>query len=226
MAKNAKPVEEEAGEGAPLWYMSFSDMVTQLLAFFVAMTVFSSFDDNSMKNVNGVFQYMANPSIIFTGGSKFDSIVPPGNKADSSAAGSEKPTNSNSSDEAGNNRPLLLPYVANSEVFQDCKVLNFPSDRIFWGKGVSLRDDAKQSLRILSQFLKQSSCQVIVSQSDPATSQDEHLRRAWAVINFLTREGGLSSENCGISLSPRPMLAGLPDQPTLQIVMMTRNICR
>jgi hypothetical protein len=203
--------------------MSFSDMVTQLLAFFVAMTVFSSFDDNSLKNVNGVFQYLANPSIIFTGGSKLDSIVPPGTKADTSSAGSEKPTDSG---ESATKRPLLLPYVASSEAFRDCKVFNFPCERIFWGKGVSLRDDARQSLLMLSQFLKQTTCQVIVSQSGPVVSDEDSLRRLWAVVNFLTHEGGLGSEKCGISLCQTPLLTNLPEEPTLQIVMMTRNICK
>ena len=223
MAKNAKPVEEEGGEGAPLWYMSFSDMVTQLLAFFVAMTVFSSFDDNSLKNVNGVFQYLANPSIIFTGGSKFDSIVKPGSKADTSFAGSEKPTDS---DESATKRPLLLPYIASSEAFRDCKVFNFPCERIFWGKGVGLRDEGRQSLLILAQFLKQTPCQVIVSQSGLVAGDEDSLRRSWAIVNLLTSDGGLSGEQCGISLCQTSLLAGAPDQPTLQIVMITRNICK
>ena len=43
MAGKPKPQEEESGEGAPLWIISFADMVSLLMAFFVMLTTFSGF---------------------------------------------------------------------------------------------------------------------------------------------------------------------------------------
>ena len=42
MAGKPKPPEEE-GEGAPLWMISFADMASLLMAFFVMLTTFSAF---------------------------------------------------------------------------------------------------------------------------------------------------------------------------------------
>ena len=43
MAK-AKKVEEEGGESAPLWIISFADMISLLMAFFVMLSSFTSYD--------------------------------------------------------------------------------------------------------------------------------------------------------------------------------------
>src|SRR5689334_15799193 len=51
-AKPHKPeAEEEGGGEVGLWYVSFADMITLLLSFFVMLTSFSSFDNESMQQI-------------------------------------------------------------------------------------------------------------------------------------------------------------------------------
>jgi hypothetical protein len=52
------------------------------------------------------------------------------------------------------------------------------------------------------------------------------LQRSWIVVSYLTREGGVSEEKCGISLCQAPLLPSSAEQPAIQIVLLSRNICK
>jgi hypothetical protein len=52
--KQHKAPEEEGGCEVGLWYVSFADMITLLLAFFVMLSSFSSYDKPSLNRIRAI----------------------------------------------------------------------------------------------------------------------------------------------------------------------------
>jgi hypothetical protein len=56
-AEKQKPPEEESGEGAPLWIISFADMISLLMAFFVMLLTMSTAKSGKLcETGSGVFE--------------------------------------------------------------------------------------------------------------------------------------------------------------------------
>lgn len=215
--KKEKPEEEEGGgEGAPLWYMSFADMATLLLSFFVVMTTFSSFDKASIKKIVGIFHYVADNSIFPAKERQKDSFVPPSEKSVQAYDGSEKPT---AAAPEKDRNPAVLPFIASCEAFKDRKILSLPASAVFWGQGVSLRTEAQQGLQAVAGFLQKMSCQVIV-QETTRLDPEKKLQRSSQVAAFLVRNG-VPEDLCGVSLNESPAAARGPD--LVQIVLLSRS---
>jgi len=53
MSDEAAPIEEEAEEGAPAWVVTFGDLMSLLLCFFVLLLSFSEMDRNRYRVVSG-----------------------------------------------------------------------------------------------------------------------------------------------------------------------------
>jgi chemotaxis protein MotB len=223
--RDEKPAApEDEGEGVPLWYISFADMATLLLAFFVMLTTFASFDNNSVKKINGVFASMSSYSIFPEGPSK-DSMMRASPKANISENGAEKPTDIEQ-DQTKN--PPVMPFVADSDAFKGRKVLYIPCRRLFWGPGTSLRQpEARQCLTTVAEFLRQMPCHVIVSEIGPGSGNDDaRLKRASAVLDVLVGSGNLSASMCGLSGSQCSLSTRTLDQPMIQVVLLSRDLCK
>ena len=65
MAK-AKKAEEEGGESAPLWIISFADMISLLMAFFVMLSSFTSYDKSEEKKLRAAIK----ATLAYAGGWK------------------------------------------------------------------------------------------------------------------------------------------------------------
>ena len=215
-------VPEDEGEGVPLWYISFADMATLLLAFFVMLTTFASFDSASVKKINGVFTSMSSYTIFPTANAK-DSMAPPPGRANTSENGSEKTTGCEA-DQVAN--PQVIPFIAQSEAFKDRKVLYIPCGNLFWAGGATLQPQGQQSLLTLADFLRQMPCQVIIGETGLGSGdEDARLKRAVAVLDFLVNNGKLLSLQCGLSNSDCSLSTRSLDQPMIQIVLLSKDIC-
>ena len=64
MAGKPKPQEEESGEGAPLWIISFADMISLLMAFFVMLTTFSGFGPKESAKLRKVINVGTGPKLL------------------------------------------------------------------------------------------------------------------------------------------------------------------
>ncbi|MGA2093982.1 MAG: flagellar motor protein MotB, partial [Sedimentisphaerales bacterium] len=62
MAEKGKPQEEESGEGAPIWIISFADMISLLMAFFVMLTTFSSFGPRESEKIRTIARLTVTPN--------------------------------------------------------------------------------------------------------------------------------------------------------------------
>jgi hypothetical protein len=221
--REEKPAEEDSGESVPLWYMSFADMATLLLAFFVMLTTFASFDSNSVKKINGVFVSMSSYSIFPEGPSK-DSMVRASPRSKISENGAEKPS---ASEQDQTKTPPVMPFVADSDAFKDRKILYIPCRRLFLGGTSVMQLDARQCLMTIAEFLRQMSCQVIVSEIGPGSGDDDaRLKRATAVLDILINCGNVPADRCRLSGSECSLSSRSLDQPMIQVVLLSKDLCK
>ncbi len=90
MAKRRGQSDDGVEIGA--WIVTFSDCMTLLLCFFVLLLTFSSFDEASLKKLQGLFDKMEVDSFEEERNTKKDSFIEPVKRlVDWTDQGSEKP---------------------------------------------------------------------------------------------------------------------------------------
>ncbi len=131
---NKKKHEEEDGGGhsVGLWYVSFSDMITLLLSFFVMLTTFSSYSKEDLSRFSGVWAQLADYS-VFTGRHGNESLAPqPDRPYDYTMNGSEKPSGADHNTVESTGESQWLASMA--DAYSRRRVLHIPSRMLFWGK--------------------------------------------------------------------------------------------
>jgi hypothetical protein len=196
---NGKPVvEEPAGEGSPLWMVSFSDCMTLLMSFFLVLATFSSSGDKGAYSKSGAGVGTGKPSLS---DSKRDSgaVVNKPQLPDQQAKGSETMT------------PEALAGLVSSggranpkekETYSK-KVFLIPSDKLFYGKSDVLTADGRQTLKLIAEYLRSVKARMVISESgqEPTEGKLFGLPRALAILHFLANECNLSPDQMCVSMN-------------------------
>jgi chemotaxis protein MotB len=204
MAQKPKPKvqEEESGEGAPLWIISFADMMSLLMAFFVMLSTFSSFGPAESAKLHKAVK-AALMSDYFGGWFRSQprgAMGPQALAAGQLEKGSEKPTLEEK------HRGGLLAETEPLD-FRTRRIFAVESKSVFWAAGTALSSSGRDFLDNLAAFLRSVPDRIIVSESGPvrpkavdggqdasssnppAEDPELGLRRAVAVVKYLTRRG-------------------------------------
>lgn len=226
MAKKRGQSDDGVEIGA--WIVTFSDCMTLLLCFFVLLLTFSSFDEMSLKKLQGVFENMEVTSLEERRNKPKDSLVAPVERpVDWTDQGSERPTDS---EKRIVKNPKAPRVITDSDAFSNRKVFYIPSGRLFWGKGSSMTPSGRKQLGILASFMKSLPCQTTIGELAPekelqvSSSVQKSLRRAWAVADYLIDKQGLDRSRFSIAV---PNL-GPGEQPyqekMIQIALILRTM--
>jgi hypothetical protein len=76
------------------------------------------------------------------------------------------------------------------------------SKRLFLGKGVAFSSEGRQTMDLLASFLKKVPSRIVISENGPAEDRSSAhfgLPRAWAVMDYLTRQRNVDTERFSIS---------------------------
>jgi chemotaxis protein MotB len=196
MAREKKQAESDETPGAPEWMVTFSDCMTLLLTFFVLLLSFSSFDNRVFRNLK-VGYSTALTSISPVRRSDRDAFLylPPVRHIAELRKGSEKPTSSQELQDG---------------LLKETKIINLTSgiaflvssEKLFWAQGSALSPEGRDILNIMAPFLRGSPSRIVISENGPTDNQTSEyfgLPRAWAVIEYLTKERNLNSNRFSIS---------------------------
>ncbi len=222
--KKAHAEEEAPGESVGLWYISFSDMITLLLSFFVMLTTFSSFSKESLDKFSGAWAYIANYSVFPVKNINQDSLIENTRYIDWSPDGSEKPPADMGLDAI--RRPRDSFWMENmANAYHDRRMFYIPSSRLFWGKGSSLIPAGKAHLDKIASFMKLVPCTMIVgeSNSEELSMDGRAFERAWAIIEYVSARAGIGTERFSIA-SIGNAAAGQMDQSVMEVTLMAGSI--
>jgi flagellar motor protein MotB len=222
MAGKPKPAEEEGGgESVGLWYVSFSDMITLLLSFFVMLATFSSYSKEGMNKFAGACAYVATYSIMYA--RPEHSLVPTERVYEQATEGSEKPTGV----EPGPPKtPRPSSWTADASAYRERHVFRVPSSQVFFGKGAVLTSMGAQRLDALAEFMKRIPCRVIVSEIAVGGNEGSRgrlaLERSWSLANYLLSQQSLPPAAVSISpLGTGPTREGEGD--TVELVVLSKE---
>jgi chemotaxis protein MotB len=193
MERNAKKAEEEeGGESAPLWMISFADMMSLLMAFFVMLSTFSDFGPAETEKLQEAVDAMLEP--IVPGGANAErtsmEIGPQATTAGRLERGSETRTLDRTQGRA---------LMAESQIpaYKVRKVFVANSSKVFWGDGVVLSPDGQLLIDTLAAFIKQFPGRIVISENSPGGDAELGLDRAINVVNCLAA-AGISKDRCNI----------------------------
>ena len=211
-----KKQEEESGEGAPLWIISFADMTSLLMAFLVMLSTFSSFGIEAAQELQGVCK-----KIVSSGGwSTLESYKamlpqPQAMTTDNADKGSEKPTLS----KVTGNKSLKQ---TSSKDYRTHKIFVIESSEIFWSKGTALTTQGRNFLRSLASFVTRVPSRIVISEYGSDNPQ-LGLQRAWAAAEYL-KEAGISPDLCSISAQTMLAEQKFQDDRMLEITLVDKSI--
>jgi chemotaxis protein MotB len=232
MGRANKNVESDDAPGAPEWMVTFSDCMTLLLTFFVLLLSFSSFDDQ------GVFRQL---KVIYS--KAFTSIFPM-TQLDRDSLLYLSPVKYIQSLDQGS-ETSTLEQGSKDGLLKETKIINLTtgvaflisSKKVFWAKGSAFSPEGYRIMDTMAPFLRESSSRIVISENGPVndqTSENFGLPRAWAVMEYLTKEQNLDSDRFSISaegtLAKESLGNGRPGpglsetERTVEIVLLRRSI--
>ena len=217
MARERREVEEDEPAGAPEWMVTFSDCMTLLLTFFVLLLSFSSFGEKTLMHLGKSFA-KALPAVGLSYVSERDSAwkKQQAEEAEKITKGTETRTiaEETSSNFMEEEKPLD---------FRNLKVFSVPSSSFFWGNGTAISDSGRKMLDAFAVFLRSVPSRVVISENSSDGNQNIGLQRAWAVLEYMTRQKELKKEMFSITASTT-MRRSPAAQRMLEITLLERNI--
>jgi chemotaxis protein MotB len=192
MAVKRKQQEEESGEGAPLWIISFADMISLLMAFFVMLSTFSGFGASETEKLQRVTKAALAPN--YYGGwfknSPQAAMGPQALAAGQFEKGSEKPTL-----EEATGKCLLAE--TKPEDFRNRKIFLIESKKTFLAAGTALSVDGRDFFDILASFISKIPDRIVVSENGPGDNFELGVLRAIRAVRYLASRG-ISIDRCCI----------------------------
>ena len=229
-SKKGHSEEEGGGHSVGLWYVSFSDMITLMLSFFVMLTTFSSYSKEEMTQFAGIWASLADYSVL-SGRLGREAVAPAANRVlDRTEKGSEKPAGSASETNYVED-PLQSPWLAAmAQAYHNRRVLRIPTSRLFWGlasQGTMMTEAGSKHLKLLSAFLREVPCRILISDSIsskvlPSCHGDE-LNRPYAVMEYLRTSGGVAPDRLGLAASGTELADRMGEDGVIEITLVSRE---
>jgi flagellar motor protein MotB len=216
-SENKKPAEEEGGgESAPLWIISFADMISLLMAFFVMLSTFNNFDKQAKEKLFATARAVLGQRGGWMPDRPKDSLSPALGEGDDVSKGPEK----RSQEKTHKTGQINQTY---SKRFFTDKVFLVPMEFLFYSTGTGLTADGRKWLDNLSIYLSNMPGRILIAEQNNPTAASGP-GRAVAAAEYLTRK---NIESGRISISTRTTDANLRTQQDqmLEISVLEKDIC-
>ena len=223
-------MSSEGGERVPIWIISFADMITLLLAFFVMLSTFSSYDDEARTKFAGACYYVASNSTVFPAKEMphptFAQVL--SQPVNFSQEGSEKPLDL--SDE-NIQQPLRREVPLDDRAFFEQKILAIPA-RTLWTRDGQLRDEGLQQLARLGEYVRRDPCAVLIAYPPNGERAAAHIgasyraERAYAILKHLAEVEQIPSPLLGMYQPESAHSNPYPGEPIIEITLRNGGIFR
>jgi hypothetical protein len=203
--------EEGGGESAPLWIISFADMISLLMAFFVMLSTFNSFDNQEKKKLEAVIDSTLAPCGGWFNETPKNSLgwkyMDSGESEGSSMPTLERPKKSG---------PI---NQTSSKDFHSYKVFLVPANTLFFTTGTAMTPEGRKWMDTLAEYLAKMPGGVVISEQGPDQSCDQSLNKSLSIVNYLLGKG-IPSKRLNISSRGTLPRSHFQQQMMLEICLM------
>jgi outer membrane protein OmpA-like peptidoglycan-associated protein len=218
--KHKPKQEEESGEGAPLWIISFADMMSLLMAFFVMLSTFSGFGPAEAEQLHRTVKAVLAPNYY---GGWYTPYPRTAMGAQALAAGqlekgSERPTL-----EETQGKGLLKETPAGD--FRSRKIFLIESQAVFWGAGTTMSPSGRDFLDTVASFVSKLPDRIVICEDGPGQDGQQGLVRAAGVLNYLTGKG-ISKDRCSIAARGMSPDRSFRTQRMLEVALLGASVYR
>jgi hypothetical protein len=210
--------EEEGGEGAPLWIISFADMMSLLMAFFVMLSTFSNFGPAESAQLQRAAKVAVSAN-YFGGWYRSPPLSSMGRHiraAGQLEKGSEKPTL-----EQSNGSGMLKE--TKSEKFQTSKIFLVESKKVFWASGVTLSTEGRNFLDLFASFIQSRPERIMITENGPGADGELGINRAIIIVNYLKNKG-ISKNRFNIGTKGMLPESNFQTERMLEITLLDESI--
>jgi hypothetical protein len=234
MAHKPKAAEQGGEVGSPLWMISFTDAMTNLLTFFILLVTFSAAGerDKNTGHATGYGPRTAGAAVTPNHGpSRAGAMEPPPSTPQMTAEGSEKPNPSAEPEPDSGVRPHAPIGILDTEVYRDRKVIYLPSKFVFYGWGKFITDAGQIRLAQVAALLRATTCQVVVGETSYLhpnhpmfARQNLGPQRGWAIIQYFTEKEGIPLDRFSLSAEPTPTRPDLNEEPVVELTLFAQKV--
>jgi chemotaxis protein MotB len=213
-----KQEEEESGESAPLWMVTFSDMASLLMAFFVMLTTFASFGPEETDMIQSVGRAALLPNYGAFARTPKTSVVKVSKDQSQAQSGSEKPTLEKQPGGGFKNKNL--------QDFRNRKVFLIASRLVFIANGSALSSQGRDFLNTLAMFVQEVPNRIIISESgDDNSNTALGVGRSMVALKYLVGKG-VSADNCNIGAVGISPPENFQSERMLEIVLLDEGVAK
>jgi len=219
MAEHGKKhQEEESGESAPLWMITFSDMASLLMAFFVMLTTFASFGPEESEVIRGIGQVALRPNYGMFQRTPRTAVLKVSKASSQADKGSETPTLVQQPGGGFRHKDL--------QDFRNRKVFLIASKLVFIANGSTLSPQGKEFLNTLAMFVQEVPNRIIISESGAEKSNLTFgVGRSMVVLKYLIAKG-ISEGNCNIAAVGISPPENFRNERMLEIVLLDEGVAK
>jgi len=234
VAQKHKPPERSGEVGSPLWMISFTDAMTNLLTFFILLVTFSAFGDSDKNSGHavGIGPRNAGATVFSPSGPALTAAMaphPPSPPGQQTLEGSEKPNPAAEFQKV--ERPRAPIGILDTEVYRDRKLIYLPSKYLFYGWGKFITEAGQVRLAQIAPLLRATTCQVSVGETSylhpnhPMFARENiGPERAWAVVQYFTEKEGIPLDRFSLSAAPVAPRENLNEEPIVEIALFARRV--
>lgn len=224
----------EAGNSAldvPSWMLTFSDCMTLLLTFFVLLLSFSSFDESTLRQLEGAFSNKPSFSIRDDPQKIDDSMIKQEtNPIDRTDDGAEIRTEMELNEVINPQKPDPIMDI---DAYDQKRTFSIPAGQLFLGQGVALTAEGQAHLSQIARFVHAVPCKIVIGELAPSSDllrkaggSDQGLLRSWVIMQFLTQQQGVDPNRfCLAATQPLPE-DYFQDQALLQVSLLAMDFTR
>ncbi len=202
MSARAKQHEEEGGGEVGLWYVSFADMITLLLSFFVMLTSFSSYDTESLSRIQAA-SGEAGGVIRVNNAKGRNSLVDPVHDSARPTAGTEQ---ARLDDQI--QTMALPPSSDEGPSAKSTMKLRIEGSKLFPAGSTELSGEGRASAAAIAKLMNVVPCHAMISVVLPASAskasaagggEELWLARQYALLAALTEAGHVPAERLALA---------------------------
>jgi chemotaxis protein MotB len=210
----AKRIAEESPPGAPEWMLTFSDCMTLLLTFFVLLTSFASFDDQTIPELSSAFS-RAIPGVGLLGKNVEKTMI----EKEINLANTLQDKGSETRTQA---KVKTKNYMREKKPldFRNLKVFVIDSEKIFWGQGLALTQQGQEAMKMLEKFFQNTPGRIVISENGPGSNTALGLERAMTIADYFAA-GKIDKKRLNVSASPTTKETSSARQ--LEITLLERS---